>query len=29
MEKSKVPLAENATIRSMAMDDGRYTEIVL
>ena len=29
MEKNKVPLAERAAIRALAMDDGGYTEIVL
>ena len=28
-EKAKVPLAERASIRAVAMDDGGYTEIVL
>ena len=28
VEKSKVPLAERATIRAVAMDDEGYTEIL-
>ena len=29
MDKNKVPLTERAAIRTVAMDDGGYTEIVL